>query len=218
MSYSLSQLTRIEQGLCYACGKPRTREGSRALCPDCNIKRRVKQAERRTERKGKKLCISCGRPITNKSTKCAQCLKRAMEYFHNIKKRWVVQGLCVACGKTPMPSMAKKNLWRLCETCYLKKRARMRLGNGQHWVAIKEKLIAQNFQCAYTGAQIILGVNDSLDHIYPVHKFPNLKSDLHNVEWITREINEMKGDRTPGEFLSVIQHILNYQHNGTSVL
>jgi len=93
--------------------------------------------------------------------------------------------------------------------CYLKKIARNRLGSNRYWTQLRNKLTQQNYRCVYTGTPLQLGVNDSLDHIYPVQRFPDRAHDPNNVEWVTREINEMKRDRTPDEFLSLIQRILN---------
>lgn len=88
--------------------------------------------------------------------------------------------------------------------------ARRNLGSNRHWKAIKNKLQEQGYICPYTGEKLVLGVNASLDHIYPVFHYPDLKNDPENVEWVTQEINEMKRDRTPQEFLALISHILNY--------
>ena len=55
---------------------------------------------------------------------------------------------------------------------------------------------------------LILGKNDSLDHIYPAERFPEKRTDPTNVEWVTREVNQTKRDRTPDEFMALLQLIL----------
>jgi hypothetical protein len=89
--------------------------------------------------------------------------------------------------------------------------SRQRLGGNQHWAVLLEKLTAQDWRCAYSGAPLVLGVNDSLDHIFPASRFPDLAFDPENVEWVSREINEMKRDRTPEEFLTLLRVILTYR-------
>jgi 5-methylcytosine-specific restriction endonuclease McrA len=81
------------------------------------------------------------------------------------------------------------------------------------WEGLRDKLIAQNYRCAYTGKALILGVNASVDHILPVARFPQLISDLHNIEWVDLQVNQMKRDLTRDEFLSSICQILEYSQN-----
>lgn len=81
--------------------------------------------------------------------------------------------------------------------------------------AIAAKLREQGHACAYTGEKIVLGVNDSLDHIYPARRFPHLRNDPKNVEWVTRLVNTMKTDLTREEFLTMIGNILQRRHSTT---
>ena len=128
-----------------------------------------------------------------------------------MRKR-LLQGWCVACGASAvLPSLAANAKFRLCESCYLKKLSRQRLGSNQHWTVLLDKLTAQDWRCAYSGTPLVLGVNDSLDHKFPALRFPDLARDPENVEWVSREINEMKRDRTPEEFLSLLRVILAYR-------
>jgi len=55
---------------------------------------------------------------------------------------------------------------RVCEACYFQNAAKARLGSRTHWQALRDHLIAQDFTCPYTGTRLVLGVNDSVDHIY----------------------------------------------------
>ena len=128
-------------------------------------------------------------------------------------KRLMSQGYCVICGAVEsMESLKGAGMFhQLCETCYLTKLAGRRLGHRSLWTALKQRLESQCRRCAYTGIKLILGENDSLDHIKPVHHFPNLRADPNNTEWVCREVNEMKRDRTPEEFLSIIRTILTYR-------
>jgi hypothetical protein len=113
-----------------------------------------------------------------------------------------------------MPSLLKAGpQHRLCEGCYLHKQSRQRLGSGKYWRILRDKLISQDYRCAYTGELLVLGVNDLLDHIYPAMRFPERAKDPTNLEWVSRKINEMKRDRTPEEFLTLIAGILDYRRS-----
>ncbi len=46
---------------------------------------------------------------------------------------------------------------------------------------------------------------------YPVARFPKLRDDPANIEWVRRDVNGTKGDRTPDEFLALIHRILEYR-------
>jgi CRISPR/Cas system Type II protein with McrA/HNH and RuvC-like nuclease domain len=85
------------------------------------------------------------------------------------------------------------------------------LRSSHHWRAIRAKFEAQGGRCAYTGQPLILGLNDSLDHVYPVSRYPARAEDPANIEWTTREVNQMKRDRTPAEFLALLKVILDYR-------
>jgi 5-methylcytosine-specific restriction endonuclease McrA len=84
------------------------------------------------------------------------------------------------------------------------------LKGAQHVDVLWDKLKAQNYRCAYTGEMIVLGVNDSLDHIMPISRFPHLRSDPNNVEWVTRRVNCLKWDSTPEEFLKTARLVVEY--------
>jgi 5-methylcytosine-specific restriction endonuclease McrA len=97
--------------------------------------------------------------------------------------------------------------------CYFKKTAKERLGTRREWAGLRDKLAEQDYRCVYTGMPLVLGVNDSLDHIKPAQHYPELRHDPSNVEWVTREINMMKRDRTPEEFLSLLHCIISYRES-----
>jgi hypothetical protein len=73
--------------------------------------------------------------------------------------------------------------------------------------AIKQKLIEQSSLCYYTGAPLVLGVNDSLDHVLSVSKHPELRTSIDNVVWCLREINTMKNGMDADEFLAMCRLI-----------
>jgi 5-methylcytosine-specific restriction endonuclease McrA len=98
----------------------------------------------------------------------------------------------------------------LCEPCYFRKTSTDCLRTAKHGELIGEKLKSQNYRCAYTGELIVLGVNDSLDHILPISRFPELRHDPANTEWVTRKVNCMKWDSTREEFLETARLVVNH--------
>ena len=55
---------------------------------------------------------------------------------------------------------------------------------------------------------MILGTNATLDHILPASRYPDLRSDPSNVEWVADWVNSMKQDATPDEFRERMHLIL----------
>jgi hypothetical protein len=97
----------------------------------------------------------------------------------------------------------------MCEVHYLQNRAEFALGSTAHAPAIKQKLVDQGFRCYYTGVPLVLGVNDSLDHVLSSVKHPDLRGSLANVVWCTREINVMKNGMDADEFVAMCRLIAN---------
>jgi hypothetical protein len=160
---------------------------------------------------GQGLCGSCRLPRGGKSAwLCDDCHTKKMSQRRQKIADRAATGTCTQCGSLPaMPGTARSK-GPSCETCYLKKKAKDRLGSCRHAAAIKAVLEAQNWRCALSGELIVLGVNDALDHILPVQRFPNRRKDPGNVQWTTREVNYMKLHRTPGEFLGLLTTIISH--------
>ncbi len=72
---------------------------------------------------------------------------------------------------------------------------------------LKDKLVAQNYRCVYSGKTLVLGKNASIDHIFPVAKFPHLISEPTNIQWVDFTVNQMKGSLTHTEFVELIKLI-----------
>lgn len=97
-----------------------------------------------------------------------------------------------------------------CERCYFKKTSTDCLKTARHAELLGQKLKTQKYRCAYTGEKIVLGLNDSLDHILPISKFPELRHDPENTEWVTRKVNCMKWDSTRDEFIATAYAVVRY--------
>jgi hypothetical protein len=215
MSYGTTQRFRIENRLCLTCTKELPVDTKILFCSECANTKRKQQMTLVAARKELGLCVVCGKGKPLTGGKCELCASRNAVYQKKARDKRLAMGMCSDCGQNPpIESMQNNEQYKLCESCYLQKVSRIRLGSRKHWAILKQRLVEQNYRCAYTGTLLVLGVNDSLDHIYPVSRYPEIANDPINTEWVTREINVLKQDRTPDELLALFRHII--QHRGGS--
>jgi hypothetical protein len=78
---------------------------------------------------------------------------------------------------------------------------------------LKKKLEGQDYLCPYTGRKLIPGVNASLDHVLPKSRFPELRCEIDNVEWIDLSVNYSKRDMTKDEYIAHCKHIVDYTNS-----
>jgi CRISPR/Cas system Type II protein with McrA/HNH and RuvC-like nuclease domain len=71
---------------------------------------------------------------------------------------------------------------------------------------IQELLIAQNFQCAYSGKSLEMGSDATLDHKIPRSRGGS--DDIGNLQWVSRRVNQMKTDFTHDEFIRACEVIV----------
>ena len=60
------------------------------------------------------------------------------------------------------------------------------------WEDLEALAKKQDYICPLTGDKLKAGVNMSLDHIKPVSRFPELKTKITNLQWITKWANNAK--------------------------
>lgn len=211
MAYSKTYQNRKNSGLCVSCGKENSLL-NRLRCLACSEQASQRSKIYKANLRNNSLCSNCRKPHSYNKTRCADCSAIISRYHKDIRDKRANSSDCSECGKaTPLTAFSIDSSYKPCETCYFKQVSVRRLGTNRFWKELKNKLKKQHYLCPYTGEKLVLGVNASLDHILPAHHYPELCQDIENVEWTTRAINEMKRDRTPEQFLSFIQHILNYR-------
>ncbi len=64
-----------------------------------------------------------------------------------------------------------------------------------------ESFDKQGGRCIYTGVNLIMGDNATLDHKVP--KSRGGSDSIENIQWVTRTINQMKTDMTHEEFVQM---------------
>ena len=181
------------------------------VCPTCN---RAFIATRYWQTFCSKKCRSYAhvspygnsRPQQDESQ--ASFVKRVKGYRRKIGKKWKnknkAKGLCISCRNK---SVTKKS--SLCEYHWFFLLAH-RYEFKPRAIAmkrLKQMLVDQKFKCAYTGKELVIGVNASIDHKNPRSRFPDQSRDLDNIEWIDLSVNRAKRAMTKDEFLEMCRTI-----------
>lgn len=178
------------------------------------IRANQKEYKRRLREMG--ACISCGSKVQAEMGKafCSDCRLRKNLRAGERRDRLSKLGICWSCAKNPFIAVLGSRIMsgsKVCERCYMRRKTTSVLGSLSGIAIVTEKLKQQNYRCAYTGELLILGVNDSLDHIIPASRYPEGRHDPNNLEWVTRSVNVMKWDRTPTEFMAIINSIAKHR-------
>lgn len=198
--------TRLSLGLCANCGASRGDAGTNRLCRICAdaTSRRTQALRQRRMRGGG--CLICGEPTVSGRARCEAHRLAGNRSAAERRARLTAAGRCLSCGKPPLVAGRTPR----CETCYLKYLAGQHLGDSRHWTALRDRLAEQQGRCFYTGETLILGKNDSLDHVLPRSRFPEYAHDPANVRWTTKIANLVKRDLTGDEFIALAQRICRY--------
>jgi len=204
---------RLENGLCTICGEKK--DSKCTTCSICRDKKANEQRVRTDERFIEGTCIvfDCKnqRLINNKF--CENHRVKKLEQQHRRGSKLSENGLCTLCGKEPFLECFKNKTVKnkLCLEHFLKQRANTRFHNTDLWINLLDKLKEQNYKCFYTGETLVLGINDSVDHILAASRFPEKKYDMTNVRWVSRDINWMKDNHTDEEFMDLVEKIYKYR-------
>lgn len=194
---------RKSQGLCIQCNREVKHKQNR--CPRCSRQMKFRDKKRREILIAQRLCYQCGVKTSGKKG-CKSCLDKVKIRMKQRKRSLTNAGLCTQCGRND-----KMTYSVLCQTCHIKGKSYRHLKKSKYWEVLLVLLESQDWKCPYTGEQLVLGLNDSLDHKLPQARFPDQIADVTNLEWTTRDANKMKQDRTPDEFLMLIKQIYNHR-------
>jgi len=211
-----TKMIRREQnknGICISCGKQRDTDYKQ--CSRCQTKSSERQRNKNQIRKLDEKCniFNCKNPKLDKSRFCEIHRKESVTRANKRCLKLIDAGLCTVCGKEPFLECFNRgeSKTRRCLEHYLKFRAISRLGDTSLWIDLLNKLKEQGNKCFYTGETLVLGVNDSIDHDFPVSRFPERANDITNIVWVSRDVNWMKDNHTHEEFMNLIEKICKYR-------
>lgn len=144
------------------------------------------------------LCYHCKECVSKYRQKWGR--KNRIKKKEKIKKR-LKEGLCYICGEKRLLSSS-----RYCEKHWYVAVCGHWLKTS-YWKELREIMENQDYKCVYTGDELILGLNVELDHIVPISINPELKNDISNFQWVTKDTNRMKANLIEEQFLSVCVQI-----------
>lgn len=195
--------------------KKQNRElGAEKICPTCNRSFAPVIGTRR------KFCSTkCQRGSPHNLQNMARYTRKYRREHSEKSKNWGrnrrelrrTRGLCISCNmKVDLDSGS------LCTKHWFMDRARGNLASSALGPLLGELLERQNNTCPYTGMHLTPEVNCSLDHILPVSRFVDSRTQIENVEWVHSLINTMKGSLTKDEFIAVCRLIVEYTKSHTT--
>jgi len=200
------RIDRKSDGFCTNCGKEKDTDWR--MCSKCQDQNSNAARQRNKEKlaEGKCNIYNCENPRLTKSRFCEIHRAESVTRANKRDTKLINSGLCTSCGSESYMDcyQNRKTRTKSCQTCYLKMSSCVHLGTVHRWNELLDLLIKQNFKCPYTGDVLILGVNDSIDHILPQDRHPERKQDINNMQWITRPMNNMKHKLLEHEFLTEI--------------
>lgn len=185
---------------CGVCG--RIADKSASFCKLCSAKKI--QEKRKYFDRG--LCRTCIKPLPDgsKFKKCALCRDKDKIKRKSRLEKIIRDRLCTIC-KNPLTVENKK-----CGDCLLKDRAKYYFGDADRYLELLEILERQNYKCAYSGKDLVLGVNAWIDHIHPISL--NGSNEISNLQWVDETINIMKRNLLETEFFKIIKMIYKYRN------
>lgn len=115
------------------------------------------------------------------------------------------KGLCNVCKQPRLYDL------KVCRKHYLMNVAKRHLGTQKRWKELEQLIEHQQYKCSYTGKDLILGLNSSIDHIKPLSIYPELNNNINNLQWVDSQVNFIKTNMSEEEFLFLIKQIYEYR-------
>lgn len=184
----------IKERVCYICknkfplnkdnfySNKSKKDGFDYRCKNCS-KRQTKEAQARVRKENKE-------QVNRKQRKS--------------REERLSKGLCKFCNNKRL-----ENSNQFCEKHFFENVSNQHTGTTKKWKEFKNLLKSQEYICPYTGDELILGLNASVDHIRPQFSHPELYRDINNMQWVDIKVNVMKRNLSEEEFLDLIRKIYN---------
>ena len=193
---SNTQKKRREMGLCPYCGN--TPLPGKTKCAECTEKF-VRYKKTSISKMSKSHCKTCGGKRDDKYKTCSVCRARIKEWRDKHKD----SGNCDRCGAKPIPGNSR------CLTCYLKGTSQQAFGTVSRHSELLDLFNLQEGRCPYSGLELTLGTNTSLDHKIPKSK--GGADEMENLQWTHKLVNQMKWDTDEEEFLKMVMNIASHR-------
>lgn len=196
--------TNKASGICVQCGKVPNMAGF-SKCKECHLYIKGVKVQIRQNHKDSGLCVECGksRGADGAATLCRHCVDLQLAYDKRREQSHIASGLCIRCSKQRVGTS------RYCELDLLKQFAHRHLKSKKLVSLLKDKLSSQNYKCFYSGIDLKIGENASIDHIKPQSRHIELKHNINNLVWCDLRINEMKRALSVNEFVSMCKLVVN---------
>jgi hypothetical protein len=189
---------RRSQNKCANCNGPKEIGGYCKLCWDKKLSR-TKQLQNEKKQRGE--CITCPNLASSGRIHCDVCRLKLKEINSKRKKNRRELNLCEDCGG----NNPGKNSG-VCGNCYVKSISVKYFGSVNKVDKLVKLLENQNFHCPYTGIELLLGHNASLDHKVPTSKGGT--NEFENLQWVYLgdfDVNRIKLDMTEEQFKKAIK-------------
>lgn len=172
-----------------------------------NSKRNDYQRKVREDKKAQGVCLFCSNRAVMGKTLCESHLEKNKVRNNNSRKKRLAAGLCQYCGCKALKSPDRVKT-SLCQICYLKRLSQDQFGSSDRWEELVSLFESQNI-CPYTGKQLRLGIDTSLDHVVP--RASGGSDELENLQFVyscgSFDLNRMKGHMTDREFRKALRLI-----------
>lgn len=178
--------------ICKICNEKHESKG--ILCEKCKLYRKNRFAQRKKD----KICVTCGVNSAINGLKCEKCYVSYKNGVNLEKQRRLSEGRCAYCEE-------KRVHTQLCKKHYLQNTSRTHLGTMKRYKEFELLFERQNGKCPYSNINLTLGIDASIDHIYP--KCLGGSKEMDNLQWVYTPINFMKSDQTEKEFLKLVKSI-----------
>lgn len=171
-----------------------------------------RQASNRKQRIALGMCESCPEPTSPGKLRCPKHLQSARDHAKTRRDRMIRDKLCVEYHGEVSPPATHGTM---CEPCWYASIARSALGVRTRDEARKRGPELRNLfqnqggRCAYTGVDLVPGVNASLDHRVP--KALGGDGSLGNLQWVTFNVNRAKNSLMEGDFIAMCRDVVRHR-------
>lgn len=188
-------------GLCEMCGKAPPTPG-RSKCQACIRRWNDNRNGRRAELRTKGICTEepCGHPAMPGHTRCEKHFADNKAKGIALKNRRLAEGLCRRCGKETHTEHTQQ-----CEVCHLRYLSFDLWQTRKRWPDLLALFVKQRGKCVYTGKQLTIGLDASIDH--RIAKAKGGTNDIENLQWVDLCVNRMKLDQDEARFFKVSKMI-----------